>query len=177
MLVSDFDFALPPGSIAQRPVPRGTSRLLTLGRTDGSVGHRGFADFPDLLRPGDLLVVNDTRVIPARLYGRDPAGRLTEFLLTRHTGSAPETWECLAKPGRRAKPGVPFDFAGSIRNLYSRTPTSSSLGAGYFSMVCTYSGFGCSAASAAPIGASRTAETRNGTILLTMQLPPTRFIC
>ncbi len=114
MLVSDFDFALPPGSIAQRPVPRGTSRLLTLGRTDGSVGHRGFADFPDLLRPGDLLVVNDTRVIPARLYGRDPAGRLTEFLLTRHTGSAPETWECLAKPGRRAKPGVPFDFGDGL---------------------------------------------------------------
>jgi S-adenosylmethionine:tRNA ribosyltransferase-isomerase len=115
MRVSDFDYVLPPGSIAQRPVPRGTSRLMTLGRTDGSVGHRSFAEIPELLRPGDVLVVNDTRVIPARLYGLDPRGRRTEFLLSRHAGSAPETWDCLAKPGRRAKPGISFDFGDGLQ--------------------------------------------------------------
>ncbi|HEX7580359.1 MAG TPA: S-adenosylmethionine:tRNA ribosyltransferase-isomerase, partial [Thermoanaerobaculia bacterium] len=115
MRVSDFDYVLPPGSIAQRPAPRGTSRLMTLGRADGSVGHRSFADLPELLRPGDVLVVNDTRVIPARLYGLDPRGRRTEFLLSRHAGSAPETWDCLAKPGRRAKPGVSFDFGDGLQ--------------------------------------------------------------
>ena len=114
MHVSDFDYDLPPDSIAQRPAPRGTSRLMTLGRGDGTVGHRSFAEFPQLLRPGDLLVVNDTRVIPARLFGTDPKGRRVEFLLVRRAGAAPEAWDCLAKPGRRAKPGVPFDFGDGL---------------------------------------------------------------
>jgi len=101
--VSDFDFDLPPESIAQRPALRGTSRLMTLDRTSGTIGHRNVADLPSLLLPGDLLVVNDTRVVPARLFGRDVDGRRTEFLLVEKTEDA-ASWDCLARPGRRAKP-------------------------------------------------------------------------
>ncbi|HRY43431.1 MAG TPA: S-adenosylmethionine:tRNA ribosyltransferase-isomerase, partial [Thermoanaerobaculia bacterium] len=85
MNVSDFDFDLPPESIAQRPAPRGTSRLMTLDRSSGAIGHANVADLPSLLLPGDLLVVNDTRVVPARLFGRDADGRRTEFLLVEKT--------------------------------------------------------------------------------------------
>ena len=113
MDVSDFDFDLPPESIAQRPAPRGTSRLMTLDRRTGATAHRSVADLPSLLRAGDLLVVNDTRVVPARLFGVDPDGRRTEFLLVERTGR-PSTWDCLAKPGRRAKPGRSFDFGAGL---------------------------------------------------------------
>ena len=117
MNVSDFDFDLPPESIAQRPAPRGTSRLLTLDRSTGAVGHRHVGDLPSLLRPGDLLVVNDTRVLPARLFGVDADGRRTEFLLVEKT-SDPSAWDCLAKPGRRAKPGRAFDFGSSFGAVF-----------------------------------------------------------
>lgn len=113
MNVSDFDFDLPPGAIAQRPAPRGTSRLMTLDRVTGAFAHRGVADLPGLLEPGDLLVVNDTRVVPARLFGLDAEGRRTEFLLVEKTED-PAVWECLAKPGRRAKPGRSFDFGAGL---------------------------------------------------------------
>ncbi len=113
MNVSDFDFDLPPESIAQRPAPRGTSRLMTLDRASGAIGHANVADLPSLLLPGDLLVVNDTRVVPARIFGVDAAGRRTEFLLVEKTGKAAE-WDCLAKPGRRAKPGRTFDFGAGL---------------------------------------------------------------
>jgi len=114
--VSDFDFDLPPESIAQRPAPRGTSRLMTLGRASGEIGHRIVSDLPSLLLPGDLLVVNDTRVIPARLFGRDPEGRRTEFLLVEKTEDA-ASWDCLAKPGRRAKPGKTFEFGEGLSGI------------------------------------------------------------
>lgn len=114
MDVSDFDFDLPPEAIAQRPAPRGTSRLMTLDRATGATGHRSVADLPGLLRPGDLLVVNDTRVVPARLFGLDETGRRTEFLLVEKT-EAPSAWDCLAKPGRRAKAGRTFDFGAGLR--------------------------------------------------------------
>ena len=81
MDVADFDFELPPGAIAQRPAPRGTARLMTLDRRTGAVAHRSVADLPSLLFPGDVLVLNDTKVIPARLFGTDEIGRRTEFLL------------------------------------------------------------------------------------------------
>ncbi|MGH7360800.1 MAG: S-adenosylmethionine:tRNA ribosyltransferase-isomerase, partial [Candidatus Methylomirabilales bacterium] len=69
MQLRDFHYALPPGLIAQRPLPeRDASRLLLLDRDTGAVAHRSFRDFPSPLRPGDLLVLNDTRVLPARLY-------------------------------------------------------------------------------------------------------------
>lgn len=114
MDVADFSFDLPQDSIAQRPAPRGTSRLMTLDRTTGAVGHRSVADLPDLLRPGDVLVVNDTKVIPARLFGTDDQGRRTEFLLVVRSPEAPHVWDCLAKPGRRAKPGRTFAFGEGL---------------------------------------------------------------
>ena len=110
--VQDFDFDLPPESIAQRPSPRGTSRLMTLDRLTGSFAHRRVSDLPGLLRAGDVLVLNDTRVIPARIFGTDADGRRTEFLLVQRaaTASGEDVWECLVRPGRRAKPGRIFDF-------------------------------------------------------------------
>ncbi|HQR47600.1 MAG TPA: S-adenosylmethionine:tRNA ribosyltransferase-isomerase, partial [Thermoanaerobaculia bacterium] len=118
MDVSDFDYFLPPEAIAQRPAPRGTARLLTLGRATGAVAHGSVADLPGLLRPGDLLVVNDTKVIAARIFGTDEKGRRTEFLLVREDRDVPsrgeeaegERWLCLAKPGRRVKAGRRFLF-------------------------------------------------------------------
>src|SRR5512140_2685503 len=86
MKVEDFSFALPPESIAQRPVPRGAARLMTLDRATGAFAHRTVADLPDLLRSGDVLVVNDTKVIPARIFGTDEKGRRTEFLLVGRAG-------------------------------------------------------------------------------------------
>ncbi len=113
MDVSDFEFDLPPDAIAQRPAPRGTSRLMTLDRRTGAVGHRRVADLPDLLRDGDVVVVNDTRVIPARLFGTDAAGRRTELLLVERAPHD-ESWWCLARPGRRAKPGRSFDVGAGV---------------------------------------------------------------
>jgi S-adenosylmethionine:tRNA ribosyltransferase-isomerase len=114
--VSLFDFDLPQEAIAQRPVPRGTSRLMTLDRTTGEVAHRVIADFPSLLRPGDVLVLNDTKVIPARLFGTDAEGRRTEFLLVAPAGNeaGAALWDCLAKPGRRARPGHGFQFGEGV---------------------------------------------------------------
>jgi S-adenosylmethionine:tRNA ribosyltransferase-isomerase len=117
--VADFDYVLPPGAIAQRPAPRGTARLLTLDRRGGAVGHRRIGDLPQLLRPGDLLVVNDTKVIPARIFGTDQKGRRTEFLLverisedsSRGEGEG-ELWRCLARPGQRVKAGRTFFLEG-----------------------------------------------------------------
>ncbi|HEY8883785.1 MAG TPA: S-adenosylmethionine:tRNA ribosyltransferase-isomerase, partial [Chloroflexota bacterium] len=97
---SDFDYVLPERLIAQRPLERRDEcRLLVLGRRSGEVSHRRFDDLPALLRPGDLLVVNDTRVLPARLYGRKPTGGRVELLLTRRLG--PDAWLALAHPGLR----------------------------------------------------------------------------
>ncbi len=122
MDVSDFDFDLPPGAIAQRPAPRGTARLMTLDRATGAVAHRTVADLPSLLRPGDVLVLNDTKVIPARIFGTDEKDRRTEFLLVEreeekekekeNSANGPELWRCLAKPGRRVKVGRKFFFEG-----------------------------------------------------------------
>ena len=104
MLTRDFDFTLPAGSIAQQPAPRGESRLLVLD-AEGAERHRSIRDLPRLLRPGDLLVLNDTRVIPARLYGhRLPDQGKIEILLTEKIGE--RDWDALVKPGRRARPGT-----------------------------------------------------------------------
>jgi len=108
VLTRDFDFELPAASIAQRPAPRGASRLLVLDRM-GEERHRTVRDLPRLLRPGDLLVVNDTRVIPARLFGRragaaGETGGKIEILLTARAGE--REWDALVKPGRRARPGT-----------------------------------------------------------------------
>jgi S-adenosylmethionine:tRNA ribosyltransferase-isomerase len=120
MDVADFDFALPPEAIAQRPEPRGTARLMTLDRATGAFAHRSVADLPRLLHAGDVLVLNDTKVIPARIFGKDEKGRRTEFLLVERlrggdpedSANGPELWYCLAKPGRRVKAGRKFFFEG-----------------------------------------------------------------
>ncbi|HBL28730.1 MAG TPA: tRNA preQ1(34) S-adenosylmethionine ribosyltransferase-isomerase QueA [Acidobacteria bacterium] len=103
MRTRDFDYELPPERIAQHPAPRGESRLLVLDR-EGPERHARVRDLPALLRPGDLLVLNDTRVIPARLFGRRPGGAPIEILLTSKAGD--REWDTLVKPGRRARPGT-----------------------------------------------------------------------
>ena len=117
MNVSDFDFHLPDELIAQDPPDqRGASRLLALNRTSGRVSHHQFADLPSLLRPGDLLVVNDTRVFPARLIGhRVPGGGAAECFLVRPT-DASDVWVALVHPGQRLREGARMVFAaGALR--------------------------------------------------------------
>lgn len=116
MRLADFDYALPPERIAQTPaVPRDSARLLVLPRDGGALAHRTFADLPEYLRPGDVLVINDTRVLPARLIGRrEPGGGRVELLLLRRLDA--DRWEALAGPGRKAKPGVTLSFGdGRLR--------------------------------------------------------------
>lgn len=117
LCVSDFDFELPPELVAQTPPEvRGTSRLMHLDRSSGAVSHRVFADLPSLLRADDLLVLNDTRVFPARLLGeRLPGGGAVECLLVARIDApdAPErahVWRALVSPGARVKPGTRLRF-------------------------------------------------------------------
>jgi S-adenosylmethionine:tRNA ribosyltransferase-isomerase len=104
--VSDFDFPLPPDRIAQAPpAERGTSRLLILERATGGITHARIGDLPAWLRAGDLLVVNDTRVYPARLLGRrEPSGGRVEVLLLERL--APDRFDALVHPGQKLKPGA-----------------------------------------------------------------------
>lgn len=112
MLTSAFDFDLPDDLIAQHPAPRGTSRLLVLGG-GSSIAHATIGELPRLLRRGDLLVVNDTRVIPARLFARRTAsGGRVELLLVERLDSL--TWDCLAKPGRKARPGTTLELRNGL---------------------------------------------------------------
>ena len=109
MKTADFDFQLPEELIAQTPLERRDgSRLLTLDKSTGAVGHRHFYDLPQLLRPGDCLVLNDSRVLPARLIGRRPTGGSCEVLLLADKGGG--VWECLVRPGRKLKPGAQVIF-------------------------------------------------------------------
>jgi len=114
----DFDYDLPSGMIAQHPAePRDACRLLVLDRASGQIDHRRFGDLLEYLRPGDVLVLNETRVLPARLHGaKDETGGSVELLLLRERYEG--AWECLAKPGRRLKPGARITFAeGSLVGL------------------------------------------------------------
>jgi S-adenosylmethionine:tRNA ribosyltransferase-isomerase len=110
MRTDDFDFELPRSLIAQEPAsPRDSCRLMVVERTSGQIDHRTFRDLPDYLRSGDLLVLNETRVLPARLHGlKDETGGSVEVLLLRERYD--NTWECLVKPGRRLKPGARVVF-------------------------------------------------------------------
>ncbi len=110
MRLADFDYTLPPERIAQRPVsPRDSSRLLVLERATGRIAHRAFNQIGEYLRPGDVLVVNDTRVIPARLRGRRVGtGGAIELLLLRP--GADGVWEALVRHGRRLKEGALVDI-------------------------------------------------------------------
>ena len=113
MHLSDFDYELPPELIAQEPVPeRGRSRLLRLDRRTGQSTHHTVADLPSLLAPGDLLVVNDTRVYPARLLGhRVPSGGEVECLLLSRLDD--ERWEALVHPGQKLKERIRAVFKGA----------------------------------------------------------------
>lgn len=104
MRTADFDYVLPAGCIAQTPLePRDSARMLVLDRTDGSIQHAHVRDLPSFLSAKDCIVLNDTRVLPARLVGRRESGGLAEILLLRKRGDG--CWEALAKPGRRLKTG------------------------------------------------------------------------
>jgi S-adenosylmethionine:tRNA ribosyltransferase-isomerase len=103
--ISAFDYDLPPELIAQEPLAeRDASRLLVLDRETGAVRHHAFCDLPSLLDPGDLVVVNRSRVFPARLLGTRPGGGGAEILLVRSRGDA--VWEAMVRPGRRLRAGL-----------------------------------------------------------------------
>ena len=110
MDINDFDYDLPEELIAQTPLERrDASRLLVLDKNTGARRHMHFYDLPALLRPGDCLVLNDSRVLPARLVGhRVPGGGAAEVLLLIDRGD--KVWECLVRPGRRLKPGARISF-------------------------------------------------------------------
>ncbi len=110
MNTSDFWYELPEELIAQTPLgQRDASRMLHLDPKTGEIEHRHFTDILDYLRPGDCLVLNDTRVLPARIYGvKEETGAVVEFLLLKQKEL--DLWECLCKPGKRAKPGTVFSF-------------------------------------------------------------------
>ena len=116
MKTSDFNYDLPEELIAQTPAePRDSSRLLVYHRDVGQIEHRVFRDVIEYLNPGDALVINQTRVIPARLYGvKEGTGGAIEFLLLRRLNLT--DWEVILKPGRKAKPGARFVFGeGELR--------------------------------------------------------------
>ena len=110
MNTSDFWYDLPEELIAQTPLKqRDASRMLHLDKETGAIEHRHFTDILDYLRPGDCLILNDTRVLPARIYGvKEETGAVVEFLLLKQREL--DLWECLCKPGKRAKPGTVFSF-------------------------------------------------------------------
>ena len=114
MKTSDFYYDLPKELIAQDPLEdRSSSRLLHLSMKDGSMEHRHFTDILDYLKEGDCLVINDTRVIPARLYGhKEETGALIEILLLKRREN--DIWECLVKPGKKARPGAKITFGDGI---------------------------------------------------------------
>ncbi|MGN0557536.1 MAG: tRNA preQ1(34) S-adenosylmethionine ribosyltransferase-isomerase QueA [Acutalibacteraceae bacterium] len=110
MLKSDFYYNLPEELIAQHPADRrDQSRLMLLDKASGAIEHKHFCDIADYLNEGDCLILNNTKVIPARIYGtRADTGARVEFLLLKDLGE--DCWECLAGPGKKAKPGYRFTF-------------------------------------------------------------------
>ena len=112
MKKSDFYYNLPEELIAQTPVtPRDHSRLMVVDRESGAITHRHFYNLCDILQKGDLLVMNDSRVLPARLYGEKvDNGRFIEFLLLEQKGD--KLWEIICRPGKKAKVGTKFSFGG-----------------------------------------------------------------
>ena len=112
MKTSDFDYPLPRELIAQTPIePRDHSRMMVLSRADGSILHHRFDDLPSLLRRGDVLVFNDSRVFPARLRGsRTGTGGAVELLLLSR--QSPGVWRALVRPGRRMRVGAAFEVPG-----------------------------------------------------------------
>ena len=124
MKTSDFYYDLPKELIAQTPLePRDSSRLLVLDREKQTLEHKHFYDIIDYLNEGDLLVANDSRVLPARIYGiKDETGAKVEFLLLKQVAN--NRWETLCKPGKKAKVGTKFSFGKhgqkEIESLFER---------------------------------------------------------
>lgn len=114
MRTADFYYDLPQELIAQDPLEdRSSSRLMHISLKDGSIEHRHFTDILDYLNKGDCLVINDTKVIPARLYGhKEETGALIEILLLKRREN--DIWECLVKPGKKARPGAKITFGNGI---------------------------------------------------------------
>ena len=114
MKKSDFYYDLPEELIAQTPIePRSASRLLHLERTSGMVSHKTFSDIKEYLRAGDCLILNNTRVLPARLYGtKEQTGAIVEFVLLNQRGN--HLWECIAGPGKKAREGARFAFSDRL---------------------------------------------------------------
>ena len=109
MKTKDFYYDLPPELIAQTPLEkRDGSRLLTLDKTTGAIGHHHFYDLPQFLRPGDCLVLNNSRVLPARLIGHRDTGGTAEVLLLTDRGD--NLWECLVRPGKKLRAGARVHF-------------------------------------------------------------------
>ncbi len=128
MKLSDFDYDLPEELIAQEPTPvRDQSRMMVLNRSDGSKKDRRFLELPEFLKEGDVLVINDSRVIPARLVGRKASGGLIEMLLLRERSGAPAgspvTWDVLLRPAKRVDPGTKIFFdAPAEAEIIERLP-------------------------------------------------------
>ena len=113
MRLSEFDFELPGELIAQEPLEkRDDSRMLVLRRNESSFADARFSDFPSYLEPGDVLVLNNTRVFPARLFGKTDTGARIEVFLVEEI--ADRVWSVLAKPGKRLKPGKRIDIGGKL---------------------------------------------------------------
>ncbi len=113
MKKSDFYYDLPQELIAQTPIePRDASRMMVVNRKTGEIEHRHFRDIVDYLTEKDCLIINDTRVLPARIFGTKDTGAVVEFLLLAQKED--KVWECVAGPGRRAKPGSVFSFGNGI---------------------------------------------------------------
>ena len=122
MLKKDFWYDLPKELIAQEPAdPRDSARLMILSQKDDSIQHRIFRDLPEYLEPGDLLVVNNSKVLPARIVGvKQPTGAVCELLLLRQVKG--DQWECLAKPGKRMQPGTKVSFGdGTLTAVVDET--------------------------------------------------------
>jgi len=117
---SDFFYELPQELIAQTARERGRSRMMVLDPVGESIRHESFETFPDLLGSGDVLVLNDTRVFPARLHAKPKPGmtRSIELLLTRRLG--PIAWQCMCRPGRRVRPGDVLEFSDALRARIER---------------------------------------------------------
>ena len=122
MKTSDFMYDLPEERIAQTPIePRDHSRLMVVDKLTGAIEHRHFYDIVDYLRPGDALVINETRVIPARLIGERSGGGACELLLLKQLG--PKKWETLARPGRRLGCSRPPEISPRGRPGPDRSPS------------------------------------------------------
>ncbi len=116
MDLDDLDYHLPSASIAQAPLDaRDASRLLLVDRAADTLEDRRFRELPDLLRPGDCLVVNDSRVLPARIFGRDAAGATIELLFVAPDADDPRRWRALVRPGRRARAGAVLTLEDGVQ--------------------------------------------------------------